>query len=173
MKDILLFAALAISLMGCSNSAIPLAQLEFVSFKSAGDNFELVFNSSANFKKIKDDHKFNLVVGAFMRCALEDDKDFTIGHFIPRTLNASFDLDEDLPKLVNSAFQYSLKANFLETLDNGGSTSYMRNEQVKSVLSSRTSIPCKVSMPIYASKPYYSEVMNVPTTAILEVLKSQ
>jgi hypothetical protein len=161
----------SVSLMGCARDTAPSAKLEFVSIKSSGSNFELVFNSSVNFTKIKDDHKFFPVVGAYLKCALEDDKDFTVGYFIPRTLEAILDPDEDQPKLMGSAFQYSLKARFLETLDNGGSTSYISNAQVASLLAKKTSIPCKIAMSVYASKPYYSEVMELPTAKVLQELK--
>ncbi|MDR3445869.1 MULTISPECIES: hypothetical protein [unclassified Dyella] len=152
----------------CYSTPEPPATLTFTSFAPKRYSYELTFDSDTDFFAPYWVRGRRPVVGRFLTCSLDDDTDFSVKHTLRRFMMGNVDYGE--PKAVGqqTAFTYKVLLDFEET-NNGGTTSeHLNAVTVNELLAGRSTIPCKVVMTIFWSKPYYSKTMQVPVKALLD-----
>ncbi|MDR3445866.1 MULTISPECIES: hypothetical protein [unclassified Dyella] len=154
----------------CFSTPEPPAELTFIGFAPKGYNYELTFNSGTDFFAHYWERERRPVVTRFLKCSLDGDTDFSVDHVLLHYMRGSIEPEEERMASDAAQFTYRVLLNFQQTDSNGSSTQDLDAAAIKELLAGRSTIPCKVVMTIFWSKPYYSKTMQVPVKALLDAV---
>ena len=161
---------LALACTACFSASEPPATLIFTGFVLKGYNYELTFDSDTDFFASYWKRDRGTVVTRFLNCSLDDDADFSVDHVLTRFMSGRIEPNEQKALSNTPTFTYKVLLDFQETNNGGNSDQHLNAATVNELLVGRSTIPCKVVMTIYWSKPYYSKTMQVPVKALLDVV---
>jgi hypothetical protein len=166
----LVVAFMALSCAACFSTPEPPALLQFVSFTKKTYGYDFEFTSDTDFFATYWVRGRRPVVVRWLVCSLDDDTNFAVDHTLKRFMRGS--IEPVLRHAVDQRlkFSYTTHLNFSVTNDQGTSDDDLSSQEVNRLLADRTTIPCKVVMTIYLSKPYYSKTMHVPAKALLDAV---
>jgi len=154
---------------GCAKGhGKPIAALNYDSISAQTDAgfYDLRFSSNVDLLNLFGPGEG--LVGGMMYCALGDDVDFSVGHFM-KTLASGF-VEHDAQNNGGDGFAFVAALSFSETLDEGTTTLALSDEAIRSLVADKRSIPCQYVATIYGAKPYHSETFQVPTADLLREL---
>lgn len=166
MRSVLLFSILLAAVPACSPNR-PVANLKFVEATNSGSHIRIHYQSDTDFDSVVDRAGKRKVVTTRLRCALEEDQDFSVGHIIER-YGEGQDIKEEV--FSKTIIGYIATMYFFETFNKDTTRRYISGEELRVILGRREKIPCKVVMTIYLSRPYYSATMWIPSSEILKAL---
>ncbi|WP_237142957.1 MULTISPECIES: hypothetical protein [Pseudomonas] len=108
---------------------------------------------------------FESAIGEGLVCALEDDVDFSIGHYIKRSGRGAVEYVKD-----PVGGHYVSRVMFRETGESEGEENLLTGEALGEVLKTREFIVCSFRVHTTKYKTYFSNPMPVPTSDLLGVL---
>ncbi len=154
---------------GCAKGhGKPIAALNYDSISAQADAgfYDLRFSSNVDLLNLFGPGEG--FVGGMMYCALGDDVDFSVGHFM-KTLASGF-VEHDAQNHGGDGFAFVAALSFNETFDEGSTTRALSDETIRSLVAEKRSIPCQYVATVYGTKPYHSGTFQVPTADILREL---
>lgn len=107
-------------------------------------------------------------IGGRMQCALGEDVDFSVGHFMQ--MSASGFIEKYGEHDVGEGYAFVAALSFKETFNEGSTSRALSPEEIRSLLVDKASIPCRYVATIFGTKPYYSGILRVPVNDILREL---
>ncbi|CAM3815913.1 hypothetical protein PSWA111526_12865 [Pseudomonas wadenswilerensis] len=158
----------ALSLGGCSHG-IESMPLEFSSFTYHDGSYYLRFRSDEEIVSLFKRHTGDGQIGEWLKCALGDDQDFTVGHAMIYNLGGGVDF-EGISEI--RGYNYVVWARFNKTTPDRSTETALLKPAIHRLLEGKTSIPCKLSITAFAYNAYYSKTMQLPVAQVLsEVAK--
>lgn len=154
---------------GCAKGhGKPIAALHYDSISAQADArfYDLRFRSDVDLLNLFGPGE--AFVGGMMYCVLDDDVDFSVGHFM-KTLASGF-VERDTRHEGGDGFAFVAALSFNETLDEGTTTRALGDEAIRSLVANKGSIPCQYVATVYGAKPYHSGAFQIPTADILREL---
>ena len=158
----------ALSLGGCSHG-IESMPLEFSSFTYHDGSYYLRFRSDEEIVSLFKRHTGDGQIGEWLKCALDDDQDFTVGHAMIYNLGGGVDF-EGISEV--RGYNYVVWARFNKTTPDRSTETALLKPAIHRLLAGKTSIPCKLSITAFPYNAYYSKTMQLPVAQVLsEVAK--
>jgi hypothetical protein len=165
-RGVLVLSIVLATAPACSQNR-PVANLKFVEASNGVNHIKFRYQSDTDFDSLVDPTGKRKVVTRRLRCALEEDQDFSVEHVIERYGDGQV-IKEGV--FGQAAIDYMTPVYFFETFNKDTTRKYISGEDLKMFLGRREKIPCKVVMTIYLSRPYYSATMWIPSYEILKAL---
>ena len=150
---------LAIAILLCSscssNHGRQIAVLDFqsVSITPSGSSFFVWFSSDTDLLGL-----FQSKIGEELVCTLDDDLDFSIGHYQKRYGSGIVEVSEN-----SSKGQYIARVIFRETGDVQGKELILEGDRLRSALRAHPFIVCTFRVNTTKYKTYFSEFMRIPS----------
>ncbi|WP_439879164.1 hypothetical protein [Pseudomonas prosekii] len=165
------FITLVIFAILCSACAkdhhIPAANLRYTSvhIDEVGIMYRINYGSNMNLLDLYGRGMREGVASTLLNCALGEDQDFSVEHFIQFTAMGGIDVDAS--SRSGEKFNYSSHV-FLEETDSHGSRAKMLSvKELNGLLAGREYVTCKVVVTAYGFKPYYSNALLIPAADLL------
>lgn len=142
-----------------SNHGRPIATLNYekVEITPSGNAYQISFTSDTDLLGL-----FESKIGEGLVCALEDDLDFSIGHYIKRSGRGSVEFVKD-----SSGDHYVSKVLFREAGELQGTETILAGHALREILYKREFMACTFRVHTISYKTYFSNVMRVPTADLL------
>ncbi|WP_233202495.1 MULTISPECIES: hypothetical protein [unclassified Dyella] len=162
---------LALACTACFSTPEPPASLGFERFtQKKYEYYEFVFKSNVDFFSTYWVKEGRPVIRRMLVCSLDGDTDFSVEHTLQRFMRGEIESIGRAAEGKQTQYNYAALVNFSETLDGGRSDNHLSGDAINQLLADRSTVPCKVIMTIYLSKPYYSKTMQVPAKALLDAV---
>ncbi|WP_085578095.1 MULTISPECIES: hypothetical protein [unclassified Pseudomonas] len=144
------------------NHGRPAAVLYYqnVEITPSGFAFLMRFTSDADL--------FSLVgpsIGEGLVCGLEDDLDFSIGHYLKRSGRGSVEFVND-----STGGHYESRIMFRESGEAQGEEAILSGEALRDILVKRPFIVCAFRAHASSYSTYFSNAMNVPTADLIRAI---
>ena len=155
-------------LSGCSVGDRPDAHLSFSKFYQSEARYAIEFYSDRDIDRLFFPEKGEKTVSRSLICALEKDQDFRVEHSLAKLFDGGLNLEgrEGVQR-----YKYSSAGNFFLTWDGDARRRTLDSREVLKLLEDKQEINCKVVVTVYLHRPYYSQVMKIPVSALVNVLK--
>lgn len=140
----------------------PIATLVYdrVEMTPSGIGFLISFTSDTDILSL-----FGPAIGEGMVCALEDDHDFSIGHYLKRSGRGSVRFVDD-----TTGGHYQSKLIFREAGQSPGEETLLSGKALRDVLIKRASMTCAFRVHTTGNRTYLSNPMLVPTADLVQAI---
>ncbi|MHC8345366.1 hypothetical protein [Pseudomonas sp. RT6P73] len=155
------FCILAALCSSCSsNHDRPIATLNYesVEITPSGNAYQIIFTSDIDLLGL-----FKSRIGEGLVCALEDDLDFSIGHYIKRSGRGTVEFVK-----APEGGHYVSKIIFREAEEVQGKETILAGHALNEVLAKREFVICTFRVHTTPYKTYFSNNMRVPTVDLLK-----
>jgi hypothetical protein len=158
---VILFATI-FSVSCSTNHGRPTATLHFgtVEITPSGFGFLMTFTSDIDLLAL-----FGPAIGEGLVCALEDDQDFSIGHYLKRSGRGSVRFIDD-----TTGGHYESKVIFREAGELQGQENILGGKALRDVLVKREFIVCAFRVNTTGNRTYVSNVMHVPASDLVQAI---
>ncbi|WP_064616615.1 hypothetical protein [Pseudomonas sp. GR 6-02] len=138
----------------------PIATLHYekVETSPSGNSYQIRFTSDTELLGL-----FKSKIGEGLVCALEDDLDFSVGHYIKRSGRGTVEFVKD-----SSGEHYISMILFREAEELQGKETILTGQALREILDKREFMLCTFRVHTTRYKTYFSNVMRVPTADLLK-----
>ena len=163
----LLFCFFLAICSGCARDHVkPPANLSFVSVERQKSLlYDVRYQSDVDVLNLFDRGERVGMASGMLKCALEDDQDFSVGKAI--RFSAVGLVTSEISEDGKAGYSYLTSAFMVETSSNRSSERNLSVAELNQLLANKQQIPCKVVVTAYGYKPYYSNTMNLPVADLL------
>jgi hypothetical protein len=154
------FCLLVVLCASCSsNHGRPIATLHYekVEVAPSGNAYQISFTSDTELLGL-----FKSKIGEGLVCALEDDLDFSVGHYIKSSGRGAVEFVKD-----SSGEHYVSTILFREAGELQGKETILTGQALREILDKREFMACTFRVHTTSYKTYFSNVMRVPTADLL------
>jgi len=159
MRKCLIFFVVLLCSSCSSDHGQPIATLSYegVSITPSGYGYKISFTSDTDLLALLGDS-----IGDGLVCALEDDLDFSIGHYLKRSGRGSVRYVND-----STGGHYDSTVIFRKSEDSQGQESILGKKELRNVLAVRDFVVCTYRVNNSEHRTYFSKLMRVPTKDFL------
>ncbi|WLG83467.1 hypothetical protein PSH97_20470 [Pseudomonas cucumis] len=170
-----LFTILAIVLcVSCAKPPVlPSADIRFISISNMGNSalFDVRFSSKTDLLSFFKDNTGEGQLGEALICSLDKIPDFVNWQDVVRSVQGEITEIDNAD--AESGHVYLASMFVTQTKDVGVSSNFISTEGLLTILEKRDSVLCKFFTSAYSYGPYYSNVMNIPASEFIRVVKQK
>ncbi|WP_339525505.1 hypothetical protein [Pseudomonas sp. EL_65y_Pfl2_R96] len=172
MKTLLTVLAAVLCISCTKHPVLPSTDIRFVSISDVGGSalFEVRFSSKTDLLSFFKDNTGEGQLGEALICSLDKTPDFVKWQDVVRSVQGEI-TEVDNAGTVGHVYSASMFA--MQATDGGVSSSFVSVEELLVILKERDSIFCKVFTSAYSYGPYYSNVMSIPVSDFILVVKQK
>lgn len=154
---------------GCLRLDVPPARIEFVSINGDGHLlYDVRFTSDRDLINLYEVHGRSGQIGTSLHCSLNGDLDFSVEH---RMALEGYGRVESM-RIIEGDRRYEILANLrFENNEDRSGLNYIDSAQLVRLLEPQEYMPCKVVITAFPFIAYYSKVMYIPTSRVIDQLK--
>lgn len=173
MKILLTVLAALLCISCTKHPVLPSTDIRFDSISDVGGSalFEVRFSSKTDLLSFFKDNTGEGQLGEALICSLDKTPDFVKWQDVVRSVQGEITEVDNAGADVGHVYSASMFA--MQATDGGVSSSFVSIEELSVILRERDSVLCKVFTSAYSYGSYYSNVMSIPASDFMLVVKQK
>lgn len=168
MKRVLFPLLIALLGSGCSETK-PIANLKFIKIYQLPAVVVVEFDSDTELEALYAANKHQKIVVKKLLCALGGDQNFDVEHSMQHFFRGNMQLVGSSTVEGKKSYRYASRGDFYQNSPGQRDMNLLRGDALRTMLSDKKSVPCKVIMTVYMAEPYYSAPLLIPVNELIRV----
>lgn len=143
------------------------ATLTYVMMYQQSTTTVVEFDSDMNIEELYEKNRHQKLVRKYLKCALGDDQNFDVENKMRYAFEGTLELQGSSKVGEKTTYRYLSHGDFYEQPPDSNDLELLREQTLVGVLGAKSAVPCKAIMTVYASSPYYSNAMSMPSSDIV------